>query len=315
MSAVTPSYYLVHDTPVGARYAYPLTLVSLAKRSYSSAPWEVGGTTIAEPSSTSFEVRGDWLVADAPIVWLRRESPGPLVRDGWKKTAALDSQGPVSPDLAAAFASLPEQPTPQDVAHFVEHDAAHACWQCRVFSAAYEARYVSSDPVVETQSFDGWLPLPGDIDPAPSRTWQVDDTSLLSIYGRHTAHLWPGVLLGLREPVIERLKAHPLVSTVIDSISKGATLWVRIPWETPKSRVTHVKPYGKRKTVAKTVPVYAMETRLEMQFPDGISATTKASAVDSFDAAVDRQVERVLPFGEDPAACDHCEGLGWVRRA
>jgi hypothetical protein len=166
---------------------------------------------------------------------------------------------------------------------------------------------------VETQDFEGWAPLPGDLDPDPSRTWEVSDTSLLAIYGIHTAHLWPGVLLGLREPVIERLKAQPLVQVQTWTHQTKVDLTIRVPWETPKTRTVHEKPYRSRKTVARTVPVFAMEKRIEVDIPDRLRGASKAAALTTFDDAVTRQVEQVLPFGENPRGCDHCQGLGWVR--
>lgn len=312
-NSLSPRYYLVHDTPTGTRYAYPLALLTLATPSYRTAPWGMGGAVTAEPAAAVFEVHGDWLISDTPLTLLRRERPGQRARDGWVKSTNLDIDGPVPPDLAAAFAAAPSQPSQDNIDHFAEHDAAHACWQCRVFSASYGPRYVAGEPIVETQDFADWAPLPGDLDPDPSREWQVNDTSLLAIYGTHTAHLWPGVLLGLREPVIERLKAQPLVSVQTWTHQTKVDLTITVPWETPRSRTEHYKPYGKRKSVPRTRPVFAIEKRTEVEIPNRLGANSKAEAIARFDDVVTREVERALPFGENPRGCDHCQGLGWVR--
>lgn len=312
MSTVTPTYYLVHETPAGTRYAYPLAGVKLVERTYQRGPWNAETLTVTAPSGVQADTVGDWLISDAPIAELRRERPGAQVKDGLEKRDEPSVDGPVSPDLMAAFQAAPDRPTDADVEHFAEHDAAHACWQCRVYSVTYRTRYVVGEPIVDVQHFEDWAPLAGDPDPDPSRSWTVGDPSLLAVYGAHTAHLWPGALSGLRESVIERLKAMPLVSVQVWNHQSKVDVEVKVPWETPRTKTEMHKPYGKRKSVPRTVSMYALTQRVSVEIPDRLTSRSKTEAIAGFDAVVTREVAKIVPFGENPRGCDHCDGLGWV---
>lgn len=312
MSDLIPNYYLVHDTPTGRRYAYPrarLTLASVKRPTYGT---DTGSVEVSEPSGVDHTLTGDWLVTDQPVTELRSTRAGARVPDGWGKRDHVSTEGPVSPDLRAAFDHAPDRPDPADVEHYAEHDAAHACWQCLLFAATYTARSVPGDPIVETERLDGWQPLAGDPDPDPDRPWTVRDPSVLAVYGGHTAHLWPGHLGGLREPVIDRLRALPYVSVQVWNHQTKVDVDIKVPWEAHRTKTEMHKPYGKRKSVPRTVPVYAMTNRVSVEIPDRIASQSKATAIAAFDEVVTREVAKIVPFGENPHGCDHCGGMGWV---
>jgi hypothetical protein len=310
MSDVIPNYYLVHETPVGLRYAYPRALIGIVQR--PSYGVDVSDVEVSEPAGADYALAKDWLVSNAPIVELRSSRPGARVPDGWGKRDHVSTDGPASPDLRAAFDTAPDRPDRADAEHFSEHDAAHACWECLLFASTYALRSVPGEPIVQTERLDGWQPLAGDEDPDPGRTWTVKDPSVLAVYGTHTAHLWPGALSGLREPVIERLRALPLVSVQVWNHQTKVDVEIKVPWEAPRAKTEMHKPYGKRKSVPRTVPVYAMTNRVSVEIPDRLAAKSKAAAIAAFEEVVTREVAKVVPFGENPRGCDHCDGMGWV---
>jgi hypothetical protein len=315
---IVPKYYLVHETPQGARYAYPRSLVESVTQKAVTFSREAT-VTVAEPAGAEFALTKTWLIADAPLVELRRETPGPRRQDGWMKRSAPLVDGPVSPDLRRAFDAAPERPTEGEIEHLAEHDAAHVCWQCQVLLITYQPHSVDGEPVITAERFDDWAPLPGEIDPIPDRGWQVDDPSLLAIYGDHTAHLWPGRLDGLRKEVGLRLSEHPLVTKFYDFHGNragqqhhGFSITVSIPWETPRTKTTMVTPPGRRKPQPRVETVWAMRQDVQLDVPVGVAAPTKAEALALFEDAVQEQMARFLPFGDDPKACDHCSGTGRV---
>ena len=82
-SVVVPRYYLVHDTPAGARFAYPVpVLEGFPNRSWSGDPeWVSWTSTVAE-----VEQVGKWLIATGPLgevtaSWLPAKMLG-----AWRKT-------------------------------------------------------------------------------------------------------------------------------------------------------------------------------------------------------------------------------------
>lgn len=322
MNAVTPSYYLVHPTPVGQRYAYPRSLIPLAvvDRYASWPPTTPESLTVSEPAGTGLTAGKHWLITDAPIVELRREQAAPRVLDGWMKRDQPSMDGPVSPDMKNAFDAAPQRPGDAEVAHFAEHDAAHACWVCAVFAATYGHHFIAGEPVITSERLDGWLPLSAEMDPDPDQQWAVDDPSLLAIYGAHTAHLWPGSLPGLRKAIAERLKTHPMVSNFYDWHEsgfqgfRGFSITVRVPWETHRRETKNEKHpgYPRRKARPVTRDVWAMTVDVKLAVSAGLHAPTKAAALDGFDASVERVLARFFPFGLNPRACDHCGGTGRV---
>jgi hypothetical protein len=328
-----PRYYLAHETPEGPRYAYPIKGIGLFNREHRPNLDDllagVGSTgkpviSVAQPEGAHLAARGSWLISDAPLVSLTRALPGRSVRAGWVKRDAIVEESPVAPELTAAFEAATSYPEPEFVAHYDEHQAPHACWRCRVFGVVYRQNFKPGPDMVEIEGFAGWAPLSGEPDLYPDLEWTVRDSSLLAIYGAHTAHLWPGELTGLRTEVGKRLKAHPSVDKFYDwhghrSADRhqyfGFSIDVVVPWETPKTKTTYEVPPRKRKAVPVTRPVYAMRVPVQLDVPLGVFAASKAEAVAGFDAAVDAQVARFFPYGNRPVACEHCHGTGQVRGA
>lgn len=351
-----PRFYLRHDLPDDtARYAYHRDLIDGAAkrdawdRSDPAAGWSWSavwdnGTDDAGPCDVEWS--GDWLISTDPIAELTRRRPGPRRRDGWSKRPAAEYGGPAPGDPAKLHAAAPEQPEPEWVQHYAEHDAEHACWQCRQFTAHYEPRYVEGDEVVEHQDLTGFELLPGGTPPAidtsawryPPRAmpgrgafssdevklshpeWTVDDPSVTAVFGRTAEHLMRGRLTGLRSAVGAALAGHPRVTNFHDwhdsnrSGCKGFSVRVRVPWETHRTRTEHVKDTPRsRKTHPVQRDVWAIEKDLQIEVPDAVMASNLADAIAGWDDVVERQLARFFPYG-DVAACDHCEGRGYVAR-
>lgn len=326
-----PRYYLTRDTPDGVLLLYPLDAIEGAEPERYSRPADTDGPhsrkgwafEVTVPDAVTWTFTKHYLVADAPIGILRRTRPGPRQADGMIKRDEPYSitDEPVSPDLRAAYDESPERPTQADVGHYAEHDAAHVCWRCRVYVATYRQHYVPGPEVVEVQQFDGWRALPGGEAPeSGDRTWTVTEPGYLTLYGRHTAHLWPGALSGLRDAVVEALRAHPHVTEVNVWSHKQNEVSVRIQvgFEPPRSRTRQVKETPRSRTRMRTVheTVYGIDKSVrDVRVPDLLAADCKADALARWDATVAEQVARFVPHEPNSAVCGTCEGLGMVQRA
>lgn len=321
-----PSYYLTRQTSGGTLLLYPRAQIDGAgvqryRPDESDGAHEVNGWTfeVVEPAGVAWVFEGIYLVADRPLDRLRRTRPGAPIRDGWGKRSAVvgSDEGPVAPELQRAYNGAPDRPDSLDVDHYSEHEAPHACWRCRVFAATYAPRRVPGEPVVEVQSFDKWAELPGGEDPDPDRKWVVTEPGYLTIYGEHTRHMWPGKMPGLRDAVVDALRAHPHVREVKVWNHKPTevSIEVAIPFDEPRSTSRQVKATPRARTKMRTVhePVYGYtESIRDVRVPDDLQAPSKAEAIAGWDEAVQRQVDRFLPFGRDLAVCSRCDGSGLV---
>lgn len=309
-SVVVPRYYLVHDTPAGARFAYPVpVLEGFPNRSWSGDPeWVSWTSTVAE-----IEQVGKWLIATGPLgevtaSWLPAKMLGT-----WRKT----ENPPADPYSRPAWDAAPGLPTDDELDHFQEHDSDEGCIRCQVFRVIYERPRVQPPPVQLTVDFSGLVPLSGEPDPDPGREWVLHDQSMAAVYGQHTAHLWPGQLPGFRDAVYERLKADPRVAYVFDAqhhprTQPPGTLETTVPirWETPRTEmVTRIGVRGQVLRGKQPVPrPVAYSARTTLRVPRDLRAASKAEALDQWDDMVAEYVDRLVPV--DVVACDRCDGHG-----
>lgn len=337
-----------------ARYAYHADLIEQSGRDRwgSTKPgsgwtWGAVARDGSDEIPCGIEWSGDWLIADQRIDTLTRRKPGPRIRAGWAKRETADYGGPAPGDPVKLHAAAPEQPEQAWIDHYAEHDAQHACWKCRQFVAHYEPAWQQGPEVVEHQDLSGVELLPGGMPPRidveqwrhrPTGSqsggpfsgnrvqpadpqWTVDDPSALVVFGQGAAHLLPGRLSGFRSAVAAVLSNHPRVGKFYDwhgprsaTGRHGFEVTVRVPWETRRTRTEHVKPTPRsRKTVPVQRDVWAIEQSVQIEVPDAIAAPNLAAAIAAWDDEVERTVARFFPYG-DVAACDHCQGRGYVAR-
>lgn len=306
-----PRYYLVHATPAGDRYVYPPPELEGYPKCWD--PPEVAWTS---PDGIVRDA-GGWLVSDTMLgdvcaSWLPPREPGER-----RKTTTP----PGDPYSRQAWEAALDVPPAEEVEHFGHHDS-EGCVRCNVFRAVYDREWVQPPAETRVVSFTGWMPLPGEQDPDPGTAWHVDDTSAVAVYGRHTAHLWPGSIPGFRAAVYERLKADPRVDYVFDAKNHSSSqppgtlqTTVRVPWETPRTELKH--RYGQRGQKlrgTRPVPVpVAHSARTTLFVPAELAAASKREALERWDQAVSEFVERLVPV--DVVACDRCDGHGHLLRS
>lgn len=312
-----PRYYLVHDTPVGRRFAYPIpALDGYPPYAKPVVTWSVlaGAQVLIEIVQS-----GSWLITDGELrevtaSWLPPEQPGE-----WRKR----QEPPTSAYSLTAYAlevwdTAPLEPPDDDLEHRSEHEFEDGCLRCMMFRAVYQRESVQPPAEVRTFDFSGWVPLPGSPDPDPGRVWELEDKSATAVYGAHTEHLWPGRLPGFRQAVYEILSKDPMVRYVFnadkhrvsDQPPRSIQTTVQIMWETPRTAM--VDRYGSRgqklrgKQEVPRPVAHSVTTTLVV--PDGLWAPSKAEALAGWDAAVAGWVERLMPV--NVVACDRCDGHG-----
>lgn len=306
---VLPRYYLVHDTPAGRRFAYPVPVLEGYPQSYDKPTvtwWAADQISVVE--------KDGWLISDTKLQeitasWL----PGWEFGD-WQRR----NEAPTDTYAQAVWVGVPATPSEEDVRHLSEHEFEGECLRCSVFRRVYERERVQSPVEVRTVDFTGWVPFPGGPDPDPSRVWELDDKSATAVYGAHTEHLWPGRLPGLRQAVYEILKKDPRVRYVFnadkhrvhDQPPRSLQTTVEIKWETPRTAmVDRYGARGRKLRGKQEVPrplAHSVTTTLVV--PDGLWAASKAEALAGWDAAVAEWVEALVPV--EVVACDRCEGHG-----
>lgn len=308
MTELLPSYYLAHYTPEGRRFAYPRPTLEGYGNQWSTPA--VSWDTPDDPGISVAEV-GSWLVADTPLRVVTATWSPARRASGWRKRR----DGPADLFVRPAWMAAPDPPTDDNVEHWKTHESED-CLRCQVFLAVNERDYVQPPPEVRTVDFTEWVPLPGEPDPAPDRSWVLHDGSAVAVYGAHTAHLWPGYLPGFRDRVYELLQADPRVEYVFDSKNHrdqphgSLQTTVRIKWEAPKSELRSRTGVGGRKLRGKvTVPQpVAHSARTTRVVPSGLAGASKADAITAWDTEIARYIGLLVPV--DVVACLRCDGHG-----
>lgn len=318
-----PSYYLVHDTPAGQRYAYPLPAIPQeaswagAKEDAWSSP--DGPIEYVPGPARSWEIpTTGWLIADRPLTSVAlRWTEGAGLSGRWRKLAELSTTDPV---IVAAWKNAPDEPTADELEHLrADHDE-DGCLTCAITGRVYGRVANPRVPREHNVDLTGWRPLPGTPDPDVNRPWAVADPSVLTVYGWHTAHLWPGHMAGLRTAVFEAIVAHPLVQAVgykrggfdhtVYHWEREGKISVSVPirWDVPQKRPREKRDRGRGPFLA---PI-AMTHQAKHDVPDLLAAESKAAALAGWDASVARWVGKFLPDSDEPlTACSACRGRGF----
>lgn len=311
-----PRYYLVHDTPEGQRFAYPVP--ALEGYPQYHFPDETHVVEWSTPEGVPVAQSGTWLIAGEPVgvviaTWLPSRRPA-----GYRKRTEAPRSSVALPVWGVAL----EVPGDELLAHVGSCSGSDECLQCLVFQEVYEREWVQPDREIRSTSFEGWVPLPGELDPDPDREWLLGDQSMTAVYGAYTAHLWPGSLPNFRDAVYARLKADPRVEYVFDaknhpSSQPRGTLQTTVPirWETPRTEmVTRTGTRGQKLRGQRPVPrPVAHKVSTTLVVPADLRAGSKAEALDRWDQEVEEWVERFVPV--DVVACDRCDGHGHLLRS
>lgn len=320
-TSLTPSYYLVHATPAGERYAFPRPKAELPRTFVDGkTEWFARGSDGTEsparhvegagnPYSSDEQVRPNWLIADrVPVEFVARWKQDNPEKGPWVKRDAPRGD---DPETVAHWEASPPLPTEAALTHRRQegHDR-DACLTCGMFWSTYTLSKLP--PVPHEQVFDvsDWAPMTGEPDPDTSRTWTVSDLSHLAVYGPHTAHLWPGVMGGFRDAVVAALKAHPArTGEVYDHDRKGeVSVFGSVKWDRPRPRERHSGERGRGPFFERV----AVTWHHAEVVPFGLAASTKADALAGWDAAVAKWVDRFMPPVDGPiTACSHCAGKGY----
>jgi hypothetical protein len=332
VTELRPSYYLVHATPDGPRYAYPHPDVpkDAAWNGTKDGDWTSpdGAVKYVPGPARSWENPSTgWLVADRPLssVRLAWTASGGL-SNRWRKRAEVHPDDRV---IVTAWEQAPDEPTASDFEHLGNDDHDDdTCLTCAVVRRVYEPVPNPRVPREHVVDLTGWQPLPGTPDPDTNRPWTVDDPSTLAVYGRHTAHLWPGTMSGFRAAVVDALWAHPWVAAIgarrdrggfilgpvyESSSRKGEVIVsVPIPWNVPQKRARTKHDRGRGPFYDKV----AITHRVELVVPDQLAAASKAEALARWDDTVRGWTTRFLPdIDKAPAACSSCRGRGFYLRS
>jgi len=314
VSDLTPSYYLTHETPAGTRYAYPAPPGTDAPHT-GEATWTSpdGHVEHIPPSSHGWSSpRTGWLVSDRPLAsavlrWTVAAGHGP-----WHKRTEPRSDDAL---MRSTWEVALDEPDEGARAHLTGHDDDRDCLTCDFAHALYTRVPLPREPREHVINLTGWVPLPGEVDPDPPREWAVNDKSTLAVYGRHTAHLWPGTLGGFRAAVVTILKEHPLITgdpaaKVYDFDRSGeVSVHWRVRWDLPQPRK---RREGERKRKAPYTTDVAMGQHTSLVVPDELAATTKAAAISGWDAAARDWAGRFLPDVDSiMRACSSCNGRGY----
>lgn len=332
MTDLQPTYYLVHGTPDGPRYAYPAPAVPDGRTWPTDAvTWsafagdaEVPVAVSPPPNRHSYGRQPEqpgWIITGQPVNTLVASwTTANPERGPWRKRDELPSWA-TDPMIVATYTDAADEPTAEVLAHLVADHDAEECITCHVMGSVYQRTELPRVPHSHTFSLAGWLPLPATPDPAPERAWTCTDASMLAVYGAHTHRLWPGYLTGFRAAVTDALNVHPWVRRarsdgyrglldVVHVSDRDGTVRVDIPvaWEVPIPRARYQGEKGRGPFLI----THATSHRVELPVPDRLFAPSKAAAVEMWDGKVAEWVAKFLPpLDGKLRGCSHCRGRGW----
>jgi hypothetical protein len=354
----TPDYYAAnryvrHNLEGGPVFAYPLEAVARLLTDEERQDYGIGRTTsyghtvtlsgpyggglewTAEtllpedspsgaPRFTGGVARDGWLLSDFRADAIVMSWNGPSTRGPWRKRA----ERPEDAFAGAMWDSAPDEPGDElrwrmDSSDWDEDGEAVVGHRVYVRELIPGAR--------RTHRFDvsDWRPLETTqglaLDQADRNRWTVDDPSLLAIYGRHTAHLWPGTLSGLRDAVADALEAHPQVRNspgggqVFRRPSRDGELAVSFTWFYDGLRDRTTATLGRRKGAHKDGGMWVKTERSQVgqsrhisrKVPDRVAGTSLRDALDRWDDTVARYRREFLPDEDEVLGCSACGAQGW----
>lgn len=345
VTPLVPTYVLRHDTPAGPRFLIPV--VREAAYQQNRAPWNTSALTVTGVDADGSEVE----VQDIPGQETRQGSgkylPGyvlsavllvayivrwstPGGRGPWRKRPEL-AEG-TDPTVAGAWQSAPDEPSEATLDHLDTYEHGDGCLGCLIARGVYSRPELPPVPHEHRVELPPLTEIPGDVDPDPDREWIVDDPTLLHVYGRHTAHLWPGTTGGLRKAVVDALNAHPMCAPYVKRTSdrerysilgglpaylsdyqqreEAIKLNVPIPWDVPQQ--TTRAPRGRERKRQPVTERIAMNYSRTIEQADRLRGANKAAALARFPEVVAEVVASLLPTDGGPVqACSHCAGKGF----
>lgn len=294
----------------GRRLAYPAPALA----GYPGRGWPSSRPAVlwSDEGNAGVAVADGWLVATEELrrvvaSWQPDDVPGPWVKR---------PDEPADPWNVSLWADSPDVPSVEALAHLDECDD-EGCLRCNMFRVVYTRRRVQPPREFRDFDFTGWTALRGELDDQPAVEWVVDDPSVLAVFGRHTAHLWPGRIPGLREEVVRRLKADGRAEYVFDHPHTASKLrpgevevTTRILWESPRTVLRDrygargQKLHGKERVPQPIAHSYRSTRRV----PDGLSGDCKRRAVEQWEPVIEQWVGLFIPV--DVVACNRCDGHG-----
>ena len=292
-----PRYFIHHATPAGDSYVYPVPALDLAWHGVDAdgRRQEVDVVSVKPVSYAAAAPR--YVVAPVALREIVASWDGPPTRGPWR----LRKRRPSSDSSAAAILwdTAHATPTPEILAELEDEDDTP-------WASVYEQELIPGPPQAEHHDVSDFLPLPGHPDPDPDVEWTVSDPTLVAIYGEHTAHLWPGSLGGVRDRVVEALRASELKPTVHHHAPPKVSVYFSIPWDIPMRRAKVSGDRGRGpffSTVALTI-------HEEHAVPERLAAKSKVMALGAIDFVVEAQVSRFLPTSSVSAG-SACAGKGF----
>jgi hypothetical protein len=342
---LTPTYAIAHRTPTGDRYLVPITNAHRAgpgrRGDYVPGPLQVVGVDVdgnevdvqhipgRETRAYSGEHLPGYLLSAVMLAAfiVRWTIPGGLGE--WRKRSALAEGADAM--VRAAWENALEVPDAGTLAHLETCEHIDSCLGCLIAARVYAREKLPNVPREQRVELAGLELLPGDLDPNPDIEWVVDDPTLLHVYGRHTAHLWPGTVGGVRRAVVDALNAHPMCAPYVRPTSDrerysilgglpaylsdhgrredAVELNVPIPWDVP--RQTTRAPHGRERKRQPVTERIAMHYRRTIVTPDRLRAANKAAALARLPEYVAEVVANALPDAAGVAGCTSCGGKGF----
>lgn len=343
VNPLLPTYAIRHDTPAGPRYVIPVEPPEKA----ATYPRMRDSLVVAGVTSDGTEVAAEYIPGSETRAYSGEYLPGVLLaahllagmivrwavpsgRDDWRKRP---EPGGVDSLVVERWRGAPEVPADVDREHLNSDHDEDVCLTCGVLRAVYHRPELP--PVQHEHRID--LPdlaiLPGTPDPDPSVAWRVDDPTLITVYGRHTAHLWPGTIGGVRKAVVDALLEHPMVAPYVrtpaghrdrysilgnnpvylSDHNRGRgndviELRVPIPWDLPLG----VSPSARDRRIHGGPDRIAMEHRRTLEIPERLAAENKTEALQRLPEYVAEIVASALPAEGSPiTACSSCAGKGY----
>jgi len=252
--------------------------------------------------------------SDPTVVWLI----GPRALDAVEQAPAPVKRcsGYVLKDSAAASEKFPATLTPgqwSELDYDDEDSGPDAYMASRLYEAVMEDVPVA--PIFHSTSV--LTRLDGSPDPAPSRRW-VADQPLSLVYSPAYHHLFPGRMPGFKDALLDALieefgKAVELFAdsgvkewTIHDK--QGISVYLQIPYETPRWTTKEVPGRGRRKATVKVQQMKKVE--LFIRPGEYVSGPSKAEAAETFERSIREWIEWAKSYRL--VACDHCSGVGTV---
>lgn len=282
---LVPDWYLIQQTPVGARWIY-------------QAP-DVLKNGVSEPSSPGgvVELVKGCLVADHKLAQVTYRDRTAQVLLG----AAIKDEQYVSEAFPATI-------TADEWRNRCTCGDNDTCTWCNTRYGLYETQYGPRDGAEHTLDFSAHVELPGGVDEHPEYPWMSETYSRV-LFSDAFHHLRPGTLINVRDRLVDDLEALPNVSKVYNQ--RDFSVYVVMQWDEPQTaHRPRTGTRGRKLKGTETYQIKAIESCYEIPVPYSLTGQTKAEAVGAYIALRDKWVAF---FREaEVRACSHCNGYGYI---